>query len=93
MVRRAALPDLDAVTVALVIDRARALRQRQPTPWRQALADAGELEAAYPGAAVGPWNLRDGTTGLTASWHGGTVAGTAGEVREWLDGQSAAAAS
>lgn len=76
--------DLDPVAVALVIDRTRALQGTR----RQALADTAELEAAYPEAAVGPWNLRDGTTGVTASWHGCTVAGTAGEVREWLAGQA-----
>jgi hypothetical protein len=76
------VPDLEW---ALLTDRVRAMQRGGE--YGQALADAAELEAEHPGAHVGPWNLRDGTTGLTASWHGSTVAGETGEVREWLAGQ------
>jgi hypothetical protein len=92
--RTAPVPDMEAAEaaqVALLIDRTRALQDRGR--YQQVLDGAAELQARYPGSHVEPWGLRGGTTGLSASWQGSTVAGTGAEVREWLAGQAERLAS
>jgi hypothetical protein len=58
----------------------------------EAVAAAGRLSAAYPGATVEPWRCRDGD-GLAATVGSVTVTGTIGEVSDWLAGNWAPAAA